>query len=338
MAKKKKSNTSKKKTSKPKITVVDFNKELYQEKKVKNIKECLHYNNKKSITWINIDGIHDKKLIEEIGKTFNLHPLLVEDILSYNQPPKHDEFNDYLFLILKKIIYNKSLNIEQISLMLGHNWLITFQENEGEIFNFIKERLNNEKSRIRTMGSDYLAYSLIDVIIDHYFSALEVIGEKVQIIESSIIKGHTEHSLSKIQTLKHEMLLLRKSIWPLREIINTFLRGDSPFFRKDMHVYFRDLYDHIAQIIDTIEIQREMLSGISEIYLSSISNKTNDVMKFLTIIGTIFIPLTFITGLYGMNFKFMPELNWKFGYFGSLGIMIIIAIGMLIYFRKKKWI
>ena len=334
-----------KKTEKVKITVIDYDETNLEEKGPKHIKDCFPYKDKSTVTWINIDGIHQIEMIEKIGKHFNLHPLVLEDIISNGQRPKMEDFDNYLFLVLKMLYRqgdNKEVQAEQVSLIVGPQFVISFQEKEGDVFNLVRERIRSGKGRIRKMGSDYLAYALIDAIIDNYFIVLEKLGEEMEELEKELVGNPTQQSLQVINRLKGEMLFLRKSIWPLREVISGLQRGESSLIKESTSIYLRDVYDHTIQIIDTIETLRDLISGMLDTYLSSLSNRMNEVMKVLTIIATIFIPLTFIAGIYGMNFNpeaspwNMPELNWGFGYLTAVGVMILIALGMVMYFRNKK--
>ncbi|MDO9576219.1 MAG: magnesium/cobalt transporter CorA [bacterium] len=329
-----------KKTEKVRITIIDYDETQFQEKEAKTIEESFPFRDKPTVTWINIDGIHQVEIIEKIGKHFDLHPLLLEDIVNTGQRPKMEDFEDYIFAVLKMLYYDEKDNeikAEQVSIIVGSNFVISFQESEGDVFNPIRERLRNGKGRIRKMGTDYLAYSLMDAIIDNYFIILEKIGEKIEGIEEELVTNPTSETLQEIHNLKGEMIFLRKSVWPLRELVSGLERGESPLIKESTGIYLRNIYDHTIQVIDTIETFRDMLSGMLDIYLSSVSNKMNEVMKVLTIIATIFIPLTFITGIYGMNFQYMPELGWRWSYFGVLSVMVIMGIGMVIYFRMKKW-
>lgn len=330
-----------KKTEKVRITIIDYDETQFQEKEAKTIEECFPFKDKPTVTWINVDGIHQVEIIEKIGKHFDLHPLLLEDIVNTGQRPKMEDFEDYIFAVLKMLYYNEKdngVNAEQVSIIIGSNFVISFQEREGDVFNPIRERIRNGKGRIRKMGTDYLAYSLMDAIIDNYFIILEKIGEKIEDIEEELVTNPTSETLQEIHNLKGEMIFLRKSVWPLRELVSGLERGESPLIKESTGIYLRNIYDHTIQVIDTIETFRDMLSGILDIYLSSISNKMNEVMKVLTIIATIFIPLTFIAGIYGMNFQYMPELGWRWSYFGVLSVMVIMGIGMVNYFRIKKWL
>jgi magnesium transporter len=308
---------------------------------VKTIDECFPLKDQPIITWINIDGVHKLDNIEKVGKHLKIHPLVLEDIVHTGQRPKMEDFNDYLFVVLQMLQYNEKENetkTEQVSIILGANYVISFQEDEGDVFDLIRERILNDRGRIRRMGADYLAYSLLDAIVDNYFMVLEKIGEKIEDIEDELIKNPAQEVLHAIHSLKRELVFLRKSVWPLREVISRLERWDSHLIDKSMDIYLRDVYDHTIQVIDALETFRDMLSGMLDIYLSSVSNRMNEVMKVLTIIATIFIPLTLITGIYGMNFKYMPELDWSWGYPMVYIAMLIVSGVMLVYFRRKRWL
>jgi len=293
------------------------------------------------VTWINVDGIHQVEILERLGEYFGLHPLVVEDILNTDQRPKVEDFGDYIFIVLKMFYYDDSADeivTEQISLTLGPTLVISFQEREGDVFNPIRERIRSEKGRIRKMGADYLAYVLVDSIVDSYFIILEKLGEKIEDLEEELVTDPRPETLQTIHNLKREMIFLRKSVWPLREVVSGLERGESPLIQESTGIYLRDVYDHTIQVIDTVETIRDMLSGMLDIYLSSVSNRMNEVMKVLTIIATIFIPLTLIAGIYGMNFRYMPELEWPWAYPMLWLIMLAIGVLMLIYFRRKRWL
>lgn len=337
----------KKRTEKVKITVIDYDEKQLTEKKIKKIEECFPFKDKPTVTWINIDGIYDMEIIEKLGKQFDLHPLLMEDIVSTSQRPKMEDFENYIFLVLKMLYFDEKENevkSEQISLILGPNYVISFQELEGDIFDTIRDRIRKAKGRIRKMGADYLAYALLDAVVDNYFLILEKIGEKIETMEENLVTEPTPETLQAIHSLKRETILIRKSVWPLRELVSGLERSESTLIKKSTDIFLRDVYDHTIQVIDTIETYRDMLSGMVDLYLSSISNKMNQVMKVLTIIATIFIPLTFIAGIYGMNFDpdaspfNMPELGWYWGYISVWVVMIIIGIIMLIYFKRRRWL
>jgi magnesium transporter len=329
------------KTEKVKITVIDYDSKNFQEKEADKIEECFPFKDKPTVTWINIDGLQEVGIIEKIGTHFGIHPLILEDILHTRQRPKAEDLGEYLFIVLKMIYHNDNEDEiigEQVSLILGQNYVISFQEREGDIFNPIRERIRNSKGRIRKGGADYLAHALVDAVVDHYFVILEKIGEKIESLEEELVTNPTPETLQVIHILKRNLIFLRKSVWPLREVVNALERGESPLITKSTGIYLRDVYDHTIQVIETLETFRDMVSGMLDIYLSSVSNRMNEVMKVLTIIATIFIPLTFIAGIYGMNFKFMPELEWHWGYPMALVIMLSLVGFMLLYFRKKKWL
>ncbi|HOK04449.1 MAG TPA: magnesium/cobalt transporter CorA [Victivallales bacterium] len=323
------------------INVIDYSQNNYKEFNPKNIEECFQFKDSPTVTWINITGLHRTDIIEQIGKHYNLHPLVLEDILNIRQRPKIEYFDDYIFIVLKMLSYNevlKEIDAEQVSIILGSNFVFTFQERKGDLFDTIRNRLRNNIGIIRKSSSDYLLYSLIDVIVDNYFLILEKIGVRIEDIEDKILLNPSPEVIRTIHNLKNSLIELRKTVWPLREILSNLYKGESELIKDKTSVYFRDVYDHTIQIIDTIETLRDIVSGLLDVYLSSISNRMNEIMKVLTIIATIFIPLTFIAGVYGMNFKFMPELEWKMGYPMVLLVMFLSAIGMLIYFKRKKWL
>ncbi|MBU1487376.1 magnesium/cobalt transporter CorA [bacterium] len=327
------------KTEKTRITIIDYDRAQLQEEEAGSIEECFSFKDKPTVSWINIDGLHQTEIIEKIGKHFNLHSLVLEDIVNTGQRPKMEDFEDYIFVVLKMLYYDQKggIKTEQVSLILGPNFVISFQEQEGDVFDPIRDRIRKAKGRIRKMGADYLAYALMDTIVDNYFIILEGLGEEIEDMEEELLANPTTETLQKIHRLKREMILLRKSIWPLRELISGLERTESSLIQESTGVYLRDVYDHTIQVIDTVETFRDMISGMLDIYLSSISNKMNEVMKVLTIIATIFIPLTFLAGVYGMNFRYMPELSWPWGYPIVLLVMMAVGISMMVYFRRKKW-
>ena len=330
-----------KKTEKVKITVIDYSLGKFQEKEVKKVEDCFSFKRKPTVTWINVDGLHQIDVIEKLGSCYEIHPLVLEDILNTDQRPKMEDFEKYFFIVLKMLYTDEKtheIHSEQVSLILGNNFVISFQESIGDVFDAVRERIRNSKGRIRKMGVDYLAYILIDAIVDNYFVILEKIGEKIEGIENEIVADPTPEKLQIIHNLKRDMIYLRKSVWPLREVISGLQRGESRLIKKSTQIYLRDLYDHTIQVIDTIETYRDMISGMLDIYMSSVSNKMNEVMKVLTIFAAIFIPLTFIAGIYGMNFQYMPELGWQWGYFATLFAMSVVGVLLVFYFRRKKWL
>jgi magnesium transporter len=328
------------KTAEVLITVIDYSKDEFQKKERVKAEDCLPFKDKDSITWINIDGVHNTEVIEKIGKIFDLHPLVMEDIGNTTQRPKVEDFENFTFVVLKMLYYDdkEKIKVEQVSLILGRNFVISFQETEGDVFDSVRERIEKGKGRIRKMGSDYLLYSLIDAVVDNYFSVLETMGDKIEELEEDIIERTAPESMQNVHKSKKDMILLRRSVWPLREVINSLTREKTTLVSGNALIYFRDVYDHTIQVIETVETFRDMLSGLHDTYLSSISNKMNEIMKVLTMFASIFIPLTFIAGVYGMNFHFMPELNWRWGYFTVWGIIITVGISMLFYFKRKKWL
>jgi magnesium transporter len=325
-----------------KLTLFEYGPEMpVKERLVQMVSDCFPFDPQTPVTWLNVDGSRQEEVLAEIGSRLDIHPLVLENILDTSQRPNMEEFDRYLFIELNMLSWDENqpqIESQQVSLILGENYLITFQEYERDVFDAVKKRIREGKSRLAKQGADYLAYSLIDAIVDHYFIVLENLGEQIEFLEEELISAPDPGTLQSIHELKRELIFMRKSIWPLREVIGALERGESALFHESSLIYLRDVYDHTIQIIDTIETFRDMVSGMLDIYLSSISNRMNEVMKVLTIIATLFIPLSFIVGLYGMNFSYMPELKWKWGYFMVWGVIISVVAGMLTYFRKKKWL
>ncbi|MCJ7494936.1 MAG: magnesium/cobalt transporter CorA [Deltaproteobacteria bacterium] len=324
-----------------KITVFEFDELSFQEREPENLGECFLFKKEPTVTWVNVHGVHEVEILEKFGNCFGLHPLVMEDILNTDQRPKIENYGEDLFIVLKMLSYDEKkgeISAEQVSLVLRSNAVLSFTEKEKGAFTPIQERLRSGKGRLRKMGADYLAYTLLDIIVDHYFAILEKLSEKIEELEEKLVTNPTTPILQKIQNLKREMIFLRKWVWPLREVISSLERGESSWIQEGTRFYLRDVYDHTIQVMDTVETFREVLSGMMDIYLSSINNRMNAVMKVLTIIATIFMPLTFLAGVYGMNFKHMPELEWQWGYPLLWVFMILIAVFMLISFRKKKWL
>ena len=324
----------------PVITILDYDANSFQEKKGTTLDECRPFKETETVTWINIDGLSNVALIEQMGTCFGIHPLILESILNTGQRPKIEDLGTYLYVNLKMLQYlesSRKVKIEQVSLIIGRNFVISFQEDVGDVFDPVRERIRKD-GRIRKFGTDYLAYALIDAIVDNYFIVMESLGEQVEFLEEALATSPSKDMLLSIHTLKKEMVYLRKSVWPLREVIAGLERSDNPVIRDTTRIYLRGVYDHTIQVIDTLEVLRDMLSGMIDIYLSGQSYRMNEVMKVLTIIATIFIPLTFVVGLYGMNFRHMPELEWEYGYYAVLGVMAVMVAGMLAYFRRNKWI
>jgi len=322
------------------ITLIDYDENQYNEREIENIEDSFPYKDSSSISWINIDGVHQVDVIEKLGAHFVLHPLLQEDVVNTHQRPKFDEFDDHLFIVLRMFFLNEvenKLEGEQISFIVGANFVISFQEKQGDVFEQVRERLRKGKGRIRKKGSDYLAYCLVDAIVDSYYTILETLGEHIESLQEELVSEPKQEDLQIIQDLKRDMLFIRKSVWPLREVIGGLVRSESTLIKEDVLVYVRDVYDHVIQAIDTIETYRDMLSAMLDIYLSSVGNRMNQVMKVLTIIATIFIPMTFLAGIYGMNFKYMPELEWRYAYLVFWIVVSVVLIAMIAYFKRKKW-
>lgn len=324
-----------------KIKVTDYTADDFKLDEFKEIQMDLTKIEKPFIKWIDIYGLTQIKVIEEIGHQFKLHPLVLEDILSPNQRPKLEDFGNYIFAVLKKLSWNQELEdfeYEQISLILGENYVISFQERDTNLFNPIYERIQVPKGKVRVMGADYLFYVLIDIIIDDYFIVIEKVGEDIENIEDILIKNPEPETLQSIYRLKRSSIELRKSIWPIREIVNKLQREQSNLIGDELQIYLRDIYEHIFRISDLLENYRDIIFGMLDMYLSSVSNRMNDIMKVLTIISTIFIPISFLAGFYGMNFLYMPELSNPIAYPFLIGTMATIAVIMLYFFRRKKWI
>jgi len=328
------------KEEKTRITVIDYDESQLIEEEVDGIEACFPFKDKPTVTWINIDGLHRVDIIEKLGEHFVLHPLLLEDVLNTEQRPKVEEYEDYLFIVLKMIHLGEEDEIpaaEQVSLIVGKNYVISLQERVGDAFDGVRNRIRTGKGRIRKDGADYLAYALVDSVVDSYFMVLEELGDKIESLQDDLITEPEPEDLKAILRLKRDLIAFRKSTWPLREILGALLRGGSSFIEEDILVYLRDVYDHVVQVIDTIENYREMLAAMLDIYLSSVGNKMNEIMKVLTIIATIFIPMTFLAGVYGMNFRYMPELGWKYAYPVFWVAVVVLLLAMIFLFKKKKW-
>jgi magnesium transporter len=330
-----------KKVENIRIRVIDFDNTNLNEQELEDIMQGTKYIETNTVTWINIDGLHDLEAINKVGKAFDLHPLLLEDILNTGQRPKMEEFDNCLFLVLKMLRYDDEKQIilaEQLSMIIGRTFLITFQERVGDVFEPVRERIRKQRGRIRVSGIDYLAYALLDTVVDNYIYLVSKLGEKIEDIEVGILEETSAKTLEKINNYKREMSYIRKSVRPAKEFITKLPRLESEFIREETKPFLNDLLDLITQATEAIDTYREMLSDQLNIYNSSVSNKMNDVMKILTIFAAIFIPLTFIAGIYGTNFEYLPELHFKYSYFIFLGIIVTIAIGMLFFFKRKGWL
>lgn len=333
--------TGTQKTDQVQISVTQYNDDKVEEFTLDHPKEISETVEKfDGVSWINITGLHDVDLIAEVGAYLGLHKLTMEDIVSTGQRPKIDEHEKYLYLVMRMFMTggeDQKMLDEQLSFVLQDKVLVTFQEMEGDVFNHVRRRLNEGRGMIRKRGADYLLYALVDSVVDYYFQILETMGDRVEEIELSVLDNPEQEILNELHKIRREILYLRRSIYPLREVVSRLEKLEEPVVSAETRVFIRDLYDHTIQVIETVEVFRDMASGMLDLYMNSVSNKMNNVMKVLTIIATIFIPLTFIAGVYGMNFEYMPELEWRGSYFVVWALMIALGLGMVIYFRRKKW-
>lgn len=329
-----------KKAEKAKIFLMEYDPKGIQEKKISRMEEIFPLKDTTGTVWINIDGLHETGLIERIGECFNIHPLILEDILHTKTRPKLEAFDNGIFLVFNLLYPDQvtgGILSEQLSIILGSNFVISFQERENPLFNPLMDRVRNDKSRIRKKGADYLAYALMDTVVDSYFIILETLEDKIEALDEELITSLSKKTFKSINDMKRNLISMRKAVVPLREIINALRKNDSGFMDDKNLIFFRDIHDHVLQIQETIDIYRELISGLHETFLANVNNKTNEIMKTLTITATIFIPLTFIAGIYGMNFKYMPELDWKYGYFAFWTLIIGVVGIMFAFFKKKDW-
>jgi len=325
---------------KPKITIFRYTEAFVTEKEVGSAAEIRDEKAQPGIIWVNVDGLQDVQLLAEIGSLFGLHPLVMEDILNTDQRSKMEDFTDYIYVVLKNF-YNhvdEEIHQEQVSVVFGKKFVLSFTERKSEIFEPVRQRVRSGRGRFHKAGPDLLAHHLIDNIVDQYFVVLEDIEEKIEDLEEALIRQTAASGLQSVHDLKRKLIFLRKSLWPLRETISSLQRSDSPLIDESNIIYFKDIFDHIIAVIDTVDTFRDILAGMLDVYLSSTSMRQSEVMKVLTIIATIFMPLTFLAGVYGMNFINMPELKWHWGYFALWGVMLLIVLLMVLFFRKKKWL
>jgi magnesium transporter len=328
------------KVQRVRITVLDYDEQSLQEKEVERVKDLLPLKETPTVTWINVSGIHDTRVLGDFGEHFDLHPLLLEDILNTEHRPKLQSYEEVIFVVLKMLSFEEKaseIRSEQVSLLLGPTFVVSFQESEGDVFDPVRQRIRSQKGRICRNGPDYLLYALIDAVVDHYFVVLEGIQGRLEALEEEVFRDPTLETLQAMQKAKRQLLFLRKLVWPLREVANGLLREEHALIGEGTEVFLRDVYDHTIQVIDTLESFRDTVSGLLDVYLSSLSNKMNEVMKVLTIIATIFIPLTFVAGIYGMNFEYMPELHLHWAYPAVWVLMALLAAVMILAFRKKGW-
>ncbi|WP_455207351.1 magnesium/cobalt transporter CorA [Kaarinaea lacus] len=328
-----------------KIHLVDYTDLDYLEKEVATADECREYLERESITWIHIQGTTDKTTLVDLGKLFGLHTLALEDITNTGQRPKVDSFEDQLFVIMSlPVIDDSVVNIEQVSFFLGKGYVISFHESESDPFVPVRNRLRNHAGKLRSKSADFLFYTLLDVVIDQAFPLFESLGEDIEALEEELLQKPSKSTMENIHNLKRHLLLLRRMLWPQREVVNFVLRNDQGLIEEETMIYFHDCYDHTVQIMDILESYRETTTNMLDVYLSSVSNRLNETMKVLTIIATIFMPLTFIVGLYGMNFGIndqspwaMPELRWYYGYPFAWSLIVAVGVGMWLYFKRKHW-
>jgi magnesium transporter len=295
----------------------------------------------REVLWLDVSGVHDARLLEEVSDAFSVHPIVSEDIQHTIQRPKAEEYGGQLFFILRMLSWDaekRSINSEQVSIVCGEGYVISFQEHPGDVFDPVRRRIIEGRGRVRQMGADYLAYALADAVVDNYFLVLEALQEEFETLEDRVLFGDGGDPSERVHAMTGELLSLRRAVWPMREAASTLIRGQIPAVSAEVQVFFRDIYDHIVQIMDWVELMRESLKGLVDSHQTKVSNSTNAVMRVLTIVATIFIPLTFIAGVYGMNFSVMPELSWPFGYPLVLILMAAVAVGMLLFFKRKKWL
>jgi magnesium transporter len=326
-------------TAETQMRLISYNETELHDHLIDTPDNCRIQKNSKLTWWFNIDGVHQTSVIQTLGSNFGLHALVMEDILNTDHRPKIENHDDYLYIVLKMLQYDEEAaetRTEQLSLILGDNYVLAFQERTGDVFDGIRKRLSSGRS-IRHKGADYLAYALIDAIVDNYFVLLEKFGDQVELLEEELLSNPTPRTLSRIHHFKREMLLLRKAVWPLREILSSLARDESSLICAETRMYLRDVYDHTIHIIDTIETIRDLLSGMLDLYVSSVSQRMNEIMKVLTIFASVFMPLTFIAGVYGMNFHYMPELTLPWAYPATLIFMLLVAVGLVSFFKWKKW-
>lgn len=329
-----------KKIDNVKISLTEYDENGVETREIKSVEEIDPYTDTPQVTWVNVCGLHDTELIKQIGEKFNIHPLVLEDILNTETRPKIEITEKYIFIAMKMLTTNDHDHqpvIEQVSFILGNSFIFSFLEKSDNIFIQIKDRIINNSGKVRKQDSDYLFYTLMDIVVDQYYLTLEHIEEKIELLDDEVITNTDQSQIKKVYTLKNKLLLIRRSIWPLREIFSRLIREESNLIDKKVMPYLRDLLDHTIQITETIDLQREIINGLMETHLSLMSYKMNEVMKVLTVIATIFIPLTFIVGVYGMNFDYLPELHWTWAYFAAWGVMIGITTFMIFFFKRKKW-
>jgi magnesium transporter len=323
------------------LMLMEYDAEQFTEEELASPGDSLPFLDAPTVTWLNIAGLNDLDAIAVVGQHLNLHPLLLEDLVDTSQRPKIEDYGTYLFIIIKMLDYTApaaEVEVEQVSLILGPDYVVSFQEDEDDVFDGVRDRIRSGKGRIRSMGADYLAYALIDAVVDNYFHVLEHIGEDTEKIEETLLEESAQEILQALSRLKREMIAVRRAVWPLRDVLSTMMREESPLIHPETRIYLRDVHDHTVQMIDVIESEREGLSSMLDVYLSSVSNRTNEIVKVLTIFSAIFIPLTFLAGVYGMNFQYFPEITWRLGYPLFWVLAGTITGLLLIYLRRQRWL
>jgi magnesium transporter len=323
------------------LTLLEYNAQRVEERVLPDAEACRALTDASAVHWLNIEGLHDTDVIQRVGDIFGLHPLVLEDIVTSGQRPRMEDYGDYVFIVVKMLYRNdtdRQIVTEQLSIILGPFGVLTFQEVPGDVFDPIRERIRAAKGRVRGAGPDYLAYRLLDAVIDNYFIILEDVNDRVESIQDRVADKPEHAIIHDIHQLKRDMIFLRKSLWPVREVVGGLQKCDSALVAPSTEIFLRDAYEHTIQVIDMIETMRDTLASALDIYLSSMSNHMNEIMRVLTVMSTFFIPLTFIVGIYGMNFKHMPELEWRLGYAGVWAVMLATTIGLLVFFRRKKWL
>lgn len=320
------------------LELITYNREFFEKCDNLSIDELLIHRKANQVNWVNLDGLENQDIIEKLQSHFNLHPLLIDDVLS-DQRPKVEEFDDYLFLTLKMLhrLNSKTIEYEQISFVLGKDFLLTFQEKEGDLFDGFRERIRLDQGRVRKKKADYLMYRLVDIIVENYYNVLDKIGEIMDDIEETVYENPSNKTFNRIQSLKKELIYLRKALFPLRDALGKIVKGESEFIHDENIRFYSDVYDHVVHIIDSLDTYKDLTTGLLDIHINAMNTRMNEVMKVLAVISTIFMPLTFIVGVYGMNFEYMPELHWRYGYYEVWAIMGVVVVAMLAFFKYKKW-
>jgi len=329
------------KTDEVSIKLIEYSGDHFEERIIEDYRECLGERDPGMVTWINVNGLHDTEMLKEIGSHFGLHPLVLEDIVNTHQRPKVDEFTGYIYIVSRMLSFDAdklALTSEQISFVLADGLLLTFQERPGDVLEPVRERLRHGKGKIRINGAGYLAYALLDAVVDQYFSVLEALGDKIEFLEESMLVNPDLEDMQRTHFLKRELVLLRRAAWPMREVVSALMRGEYEFFGSHVSPFLRDLYDHVIQVAEAVDLYRDILSGLQDLSMSSMSNRMNDVMKVLTIFASIFVPLTFVAGVYGMNFEHMPELSWRWSYPVFWAAIVVLISVMLMFFRRRRWL